>query len=398
MTKNKCLGSGTQLLLTLLPVLALAQVSSSISGRVEDPAGAAIPGTTVAVTSVETGAARTVVSDELGNYRVLSLPVGAYEVRAEKQCFRAVIQRGINLVVGQDAVVNLKMPVGEIQQAVTVTAEAPLINTTTASVAGLVGEKQVKELPLNGRSFDNLIALNAGAINFSQHQPGGPGGAVGNFFSVSGRRPSENLFLLNGVEYTGPNQGVSLPGGVSGQMLGIDAVREFNVVSDAYSAEYGKRAGAQISIVTQSGTNQLHGTLFEFLRNSDLDARKFFDQGSIPPFRRNQFGGAAGGPLLKDRTFLFGNYEGFRQRLGISDVTVVPDQNARQGLLPTPFPGLNPDMLRYMALWPEPNGRNLGGGYALAYSNPMQTIREDFGTVRLDHNFSAKDSLSSNWA
>jgi hypothetical protein len=164
---------------------ALAQVSASISGRIEDPAGAAIPGTTVIVTSVETGAARVARSDEAGNYRVLSLPVGPHEVKAEKTGFQSVIQRGINLVVGQEAVVNLRLAVGEIQQAVTVTAEAPLINTTTASVAGLVGEKEVKDLPLNGRSFDNLIALNAGAINFTQHQPGGPGGAVGNFFSVS---------------------------------------------------------------------------------------------------------------------------------------------------------------------------------------------------------------------
>ena len=383
--------------------LAYAQVTASLSGRIEDAAGAAIPGTVVTVTNLETKATRVLMAEETGEYRVLSLPVGPYAIRAEKSGFKVSIQTGINLVVGQDAVVNLILQIGEVQQEVTVQAEAPLINTTTASVSGLVGEKEVKELPLNGRSFDNLIALNAGAINFSQHQPGGPGGAVGNFFSVSGRRPSENLFLLNGVEYTGPNQGVSLPGGVSGQMLGIDAVREFNVVSDAYSAEYGKRAGAQVSIVTQSGTNQLHGTLFEFLRNSDLDARNFFDQGGIPPFRRNQFGGAAGGPILKDRMFVFGNYEGFRQRLGISDVTIVPDANARQGLLPnaqgvpTPVPGLNPDMLRYMALWPTPNGPDLGKGYAKAYSNPKQSIREDFGTLRLDQNFSVKDALAATY-
>ena len=158
----------------------------------------------------------------------------------------------------------------------------------------------------------------------------------GNTFSVDGRRTSENLFLLNGIEYTGSSQLAITPGGVSGELLGIDAVREFNVLTDTYGAEYGKRAGAQVSVVTQSGTNRLHGTLFEFLRNSALDARNFFDQASVPPFRRNQFGGALGGPLKKDKLFLFGNYEGFRQALAVSSVSVVPDAEARLGLLPMP--------------------------------------------------------------
>src|SRR5713101_671859 len=175
---------------------APAQVTATISGRVEDPSGAAVPQATVTVTSLETGAGRTVATDAAGTYRVLSLPVGQYEVKAEAAGFKAALQTGISLAVGQEAVVTLKLPVGAVQEQVTVTEQALLVNTTTASVSGLVGERQVKDLPLNGRSFDNLIALNAGAINFTQHQPGGPGGAVGNFFSVSGRRPSENLFLL----------------------------------------------------------------------------------------------------------------------------------------------------------------------------------------------------------
>lgn len=257
-------------------------------------------------------------------------------------------------------------------------------------------------MPLNGRSFDNLISLNAGAINFTPMKlPGMNQSAVGNIFSVSGRRPSENLFLLNGVEYTGANQTRSLPGGTSGQLLGIDAVREFNVVSETYSAEYGKRSGAQVSVATQSGTNAFHGSAFEFLRNSVLDARNFFDRGPVPPFKRNQLGGTAGGPIQKDRTFIFGNYEGFRQRLGLSIVSVVPDDNARRGLLPdaqgvpTPVTGLNPGMLPFMAFWPQANGPNLGGGAALSYSNPKQSIREDFGTARADRTLSDKDSLSA---
>ena len=192
----------------------------------------------------------------------------------------------------------------------------------------------MKDLPLNGRSFDNLISLNAGAVNATSTKAAGAGAQQANLFEIAGRHWYENLFLLNGVEYMGPSQNHSEPGGSSGQLLGVDAVREFNVVSDTYGAEYGKRAGGQISIVTMSGTNTLHGTLFEFIRNSVLDSRTYFDQATIPPFKRNQFGGALGGPIKKDNTFVFGNYEGFRQRLGISDVTSVPDANARKGILP----------------------------------------------------------------
>src|SRR5499425_2783121 len=259
-----------------------AQVTASVSGRVEDSTGATIPGASVTVTSLETGAGRTATTNETGAYRVLSLPVGRYEVRAELSGFKAARQTGISLAVGEEAVVNLKLEVGAVQDEVTVTGEAPLVNTTTASVSGLVGEKQVKDLPLNGRSFDNLITLNPGAVNYSALKSGpSVGSGEGAYFTVAGRRPYDNIFLLNGIEYTGSSNIGITPGGVSGQLLGIDAVREFNVISDTYSTEYGKRAGAQVSVVTQSGTNQLHGALFEFLRNSKLDARNFFDQNKI---------------------------------------------------------------------------------------------------------------------
>ena len=366
------------------------------------------------------GSHATVTSDDSGNYRVLSLPVGRYEIKAEKAGFKAAVQAGIDLVVGQQAVVNLKLEVGQVQQEVTVTAEAPLVNTTTTPISGLVGERTVKDLPLNGRSFDSLILLNAGATNTSFLKgagvgAGGVGAQQGNEFAISGRRWSENEFLLNGVEYPAPSMNHNEPQGVSGQLLGVDAVREFNVVSDAYGAEYGKRAGGQISIVTQSGTNQLHGSVFEFLRNSVLDARNYFDQGPVPPFKRNQFGGALGGPIRKDKTFIFGNYEGFRQMLNVSNGSVVPDANARKGLLPcnvihttgvgcagnskndttpTLVPGLVQGMLAYANdYWPAPNGPVLGGGAAQAFNNPLQSIREDFGTVRVDHTFSDKDTV-----
>jgi hypothetical protein len=382
-------------------------MSASISGKVEDASGAGIMGAAVTVRSLETGAARTVTSGADGSYRVLSVPVGAQELKAEKTGFKSAVRTGIHLAVGQEAVVNLSLEVGDIVQEVTVAADAPVVNTTTSEVSGVVGEREIKDLPLNGRSFDYLITLNPGAISYNL-KSAQTVTSNGNTFSVSGRRPMDNIVLLNGIEYTGSSQLAVTPGGVSGELLGIDAVREFNVLTGTFPAEYGKRAGAQVTVITQSGSNALHGSVFEFLRNSALDARNFFDQASVPPFRRNQFGGALGGPLKKNRLFVFGNYEGFRQRLAVSNVAVVPDQAARQGLLPnasgTPVavPSLNRSMLPYMAFWPDPNGPELlaGGiasGTALAYTNPRQAIREDFGTVRTDYNLSTKDTLSGSY-
>ncbi len=395
------------LLFVALARFAPAQVTASISGKVEDASGSPVRGATVTVRSVETGATRTAITDDSGEYRVLALPVGPQEVRAEKAGFRAGIRTGVNLAVGQEAVVNLRLEVGEIAQAVTISGDAPLVNTTTTQVSGLVTEQQVKDLPLNGRSFDNLITLNPGAINYSAMKAAGTSTSDGNTFTVSGRRTSENTFLLNGIEYTGASQLAITPGGASGELLGIDAIREFNVQTDTYSAEYGKRAGAQVTVVTQSGSNVLHGTVFEFLRNSAVDARNFYDQASVPPFRRNQFGGALGGPLKKDKLFLFGNYEGFRQSLAESNVTVVPDNEARQGFLPnssgtyTQVANLNSKMLPYaQSFWPAVNGpelmsNGLPSGTALSYNNPRQSIREDFGTLRGDYIMGSRDSLSA---
>jgi hypothetical protein len=385
---------------------AWAQVTATISGTVEDVSGAAVRGATVTVKSLETGVTRSVTTDQAGDYTVLSLPVGPQEVKAEKKGFKATVRPVINLRVGQQAVVNLRLEVGELIQEVTVSGGTPLVNTTTAPLSGVVGENEVKDLPLNGRSFDNLITLNPGAINYSSMKSSQTITSNGNTFSVAGRRTSENLFLLNGIEYTGTSQLAITAGGVSGELLGIDAIREFNVLTDTYSAEYGKRAGAQVLVVTQSGGNILHGSLFEFLRNSGMDARNFFDRAFVPPFRRNQFGTALGGPLKQRKLFLFGNYEGFRQSLAVSNVSVVPDEQARQGSLPnasglyTQVPGLDTAILPYMSFWPQPNGpellvNGLPSGTALAYNNPRQAVREDFGTLRADYAIANRDSLSA---
>jgi hypothetical protein len=390
------------LLATLAP--ALAQVTASISGHVEDGSGGIVSDATVTVKTVETGGVRVVTTDAAGNFRVLSLPLGLQEVKVEKTGFKGAVRTGLNLEVGQEAVVSLRLEVGQVSEAVTVLDDAPLVNTTTSSVSGFVGEKSVKELPLNGRSFDNLITLNPSAINYTSMKSANTTTSDGNSFSVVGRRPGDNLFLWNGIEYTGASQLADTPGGVSGDLLGIDAIREFNVLTDTYGAEYGKRDGGQVVVVTQSGTNSLHGSVFEFLRNSALDKPGIFDQGVVPPFRRNQFGGSLGGPIKKDRLFLFGNYEGYRQSLAVSSVSVVPDEQARLGLLPnaagvyTPVANLNQAMLPFTALWPHPNGpeltvNNLPSGTALAYYNPKNSIHEDFGTVRADYNLRDRDRL-----
>jgi len=277
-----------------------------------------------------------------------------------------------------------------VKSQVTVRGDAPLVSTTTLDVSGLVGERAVKELPLNGRSYDLLLTLNPGIVNFTSQKTGGTGisnSTTANNFAVSGNRPQQNLFLLNGVEYTGAAENNMQPGGASGMLLGVDAVREFNVQRDSYSAEYGKRPGGQVVIVTKSGSNQWHGTAFEFLRNNDLDAPNFFDQGSAPPFQRNQFGASGSGPLRRDKTFLFANYEGFRQHLHQTSAAFVPDAASRAAAVPSVQPLLN--------LWPTaPAGTPDFNGIAEVFSSPLQTVREDFGTLRVDHIFSQRDSLS----
>jgi len=384
----------------LLPILLLiaaaapslrAQVSASIAGVVSDTSGARVPAAAIIVKNLETGAIRSTVTDDAGRYQVLALPVGEYEIRISKTGFQEQIRSGIHLAVEQEAGVYVTLRVGEVKQHVTVAGEVPIVSTTTTDISGLVGERQVKELPLNGRSYDLLMPLNPGIVNFTSQKTGGTGisnSTTANNFAVSGNRPQQNLFLLNGVEYTGAAENNMQPGGTSGMLLGVDAVREFNVLRDSYSAEFGKRPGGQVIIVTQSGSNQLHGAVFEFLRNNALDAPNFFDQGSAPPFQRNQFGASLGGPIQKDKTFLFGNYEGFRQNLHQTSVAFVPSAASRAIAVPSVQPLLN--------LWPAaPAGAQDFNGISQVFSSPPQTIREDFGTVRLDHSFSGKDSLAA---
>jgi hypothetical protein len=415
---------GFSLVLALLVLFAaqpsVRAQSASVKGIVTDPSGAPIGSAEVVARNIETGAVRSSITDEGGRYQLLALTIGEYEVRATKSGFQEAIRGGIHLAVGQEGEIHIRLQVGEVKEHVNVTEDAPMVNTSTKDISGLVGEQQVKELPLNGRSYDELLTLNPGVVNFTFEKTGGIGvsnSTTGNNFAISGNRPQQNLFLLNGIEYTGAAENNMQPGGTSQQLLGVDGVREFNVLRDSYSAEYGKRPGGQVLIVTQSGTNQWHGSAFEFLRNSALDAPNFFDQGSAPPFQRNQFGGAMGGPIRGDKTFIFGNYEGFRQNLHQTSAALVPDANARAGLLPcqlvtttgtitkpnpcnasTPLVSvpLGPGVASLLNLWPTPTASSLDfGGIAEVFSSPLQTIHENFGTLRVDHIFSKNDSVAA---
>ncbi len=389
------------LLVSGIPIARAQIVGGTISGAVHDSTGASLSGATVTVKQIETGATRNLTTDSDGRFYAPSVPVGVYSVSVKLEGFATEERSGISLTVAQTLQLNFVLGIAQVQQQVEVDAAPASVNITTQQTAGLIDEREVKELPLNGRSYDELLTLNPATVNYTGERSGGIGtsnSSVGNMFAVSGRRPQDNLFLLNGIEYTGASLINVTPGGTSGQLLGVDAVREFNVSTDTYGASYGKRDGAQVSIVTTSGTNELHGTAFEFARNSALDARNYFDAGSIPAFQRNQFGGSLGGPIRKNKLFLFGNYEGFRQNWGLSELTLVPDNRARQGYLPDSsgvekFVGVDAAVKPLLDLWPVQNGPELGGGIAEAFSHPKQKIQEDFGTARFDDNLSSKDLL-----
>ena len=311
-----------------LRTVTAAPVTAAPEGSVTTPVRLAVWAAAEGIRISESIAAspnaktRAAITGGAGWYEVLSLPVGDYEVIVRKKGFAEALRKGIHLAVGEDATADVRLRVGSIRQRVTVNADAAAVSPTTADISGLVGQRQVDGLPLNGRSYDELLTLNPGIVNFTSEKTGGIGvsnSTVGNDFAVSGNRPQQNLYLLNGIEFTGAAEVNMQPGGTSQELLGVDAVREFNVLRDDYGAQYGKRPGGQVLIVTRGGTNTLHGSVYEFLRNNALDAPNYFDRGAAPAFQRNQFGASMGGPLRKNSTFLFANYEGFRQHLHRSD-------------------------------------------------------------------------------
>ena len=382
----------------VLPLPLLAQgTTGTISGTVRDQTGAVLPNASIQVSNQETGRARTVTTDAGGRYRVASLELGTYTVQASLAGFRTSVKSGIVLTVGSEVIVDLTTEVGQITESVTVAAETSLVQTTSAELSGLVGDKEIRDLPLNGRSYEALAFLQPGVAQFNSASSGTTArvaNGAGVKISVSGAPADYNSFLLDGTDIH-DHSGFT-PGSVARNNLGVDSILEFRVFTQSYSAEYGRTAGGVISAVTRSGSNSLHASAFEFLRNSALDARNFFDRQPtpqdprLPPFRRNQFGAAAGGPVLRDRTFFFVSYEGLRERLSTTTSNTVPSAAARQGNLPRQTVTVSPLMKPYFDLWPLPNARDFGDGtgeFLWVNSNPT---REDFGSVRIDHQFSEK--------
>ncbi|MBC7911743.1 MAG: carboxypeptidase regulatory-like domain-containing protein, partial [Pyrinomonadaceae bacterium] len=384
------------LFLLVLPLRGSGQTTTAnISGTVKDESGALLPGVTVTAKNLETGLTRTMVTDTEGRYHISQLTPANYEIQTTSSGFQTAIRTGIDLTVGREAVVNLTLKVGEVTAKVVITGEAPLVETTRSEISSVVDDKKIRDLPVNGRSYDQLVLLQPGIVFYPNAARDLQYGS-GVKFSAFGARPHSNLFLVDGTDIN--DQADFTPGSAAGMVLGIETLREFKVLSSNYGADYGRKSGAVVVAVTKSGTNSFHGNLFGFIRNDNLDARNFFDQ-QKPEFKRNQFGGTFGGPILQDRLFFFGGYEGLREILGLSTVTVVPNALAHTGCLPdATAPGgircfpVNPRVKPYLDLFPLPNGRDNGDGTADYISSAARVTGEDNFTIRVDHKLSDKDS------
>ena len=394
------------LVLTFHVSLAWSQVTTgTIFGTVSDETGGVLPGVEITLTNIDTGISRTVITGDEGNYNAPNLTLGNWEVQAVLAGFQTAVRSGIQLTVGREAGVDISMSIGEITERVVVQGEASLVETTSPTLTSLVDERKIRDLPLNGRSFTQLALMQAG-VGYLKAGPQSQTGNTGEKISVSGTRLTETAFLMDGVDIRGHRQGT--PTSEAGVLLGVDTVREFALVSGIAGAEYGGFTGGVINIVSRSGTNQFHGTVFEFHRNKSLDAANFFDNKNSnnkclggsgtdcrAPFVRNQFGFTAGGPIVPDRTFIFGSYEGLRDRTSTGVTSRVPDADARNGIT---FGPVDPAILPYLEAFPLPNGaafisRGRPDGTArFNFTDPRPTDVDYFMT-RFDHQFSESDSV-----
>jgi hypothetical protein len=288
---------------------------------------------------------RSLITDESGRYRALNLSPGRYRVHAELSGFQTVDTAEIVVQIGRDIPVDVTLGVGQLSESITVTSQAALVDLSAAVVGGVVSTQQIAELPLNGRSFMQLATLQPGVTVSRSTGRDFTGGFGGTQISIAGARPEQTGYLLEGTNIA--DIADKAPSSVAGVLLGVDTVQEFSVQTHGYSAEFGRAAGGIISAVTKSGTNAFHGTVFEFLRNSAFDAPGYFDDGEPPPFKRNQFGGTVGGPIMRNKLFFFGSYEGMRERLGTTRFARFPNANGHRGFLPDGagglrFVGVNP--------------------------------------------------------
>src|SRR6266436_6064558 len=375
-------------------------VGATLSGTVTDQSGGVVPKADVAILNTGTGETRSVSTNADGIYSAPNLIPGSYSVTATAPGFSKLVHSGITLTVGATQVLNLTMQVGQSTQTVEVTAEAPIVNLTNAEIGALTTETTIKELPLNGRSWSSLATLQPGVYQLHTQPDISTRDRFTRGFgvqlSISGARPQQNNYRVDGISINDPANGG--PGNVLTTNAGVDAISEFSVLTTNYSTEYGRASGGVINATTKSGTNQFHGTAYEFLRNSWLDAPNYFDpNGVTPEFRRNQFGASAGGPIIKNKTFVFGDYEGLRQALGLSFVSQVPSASGAASADPKVAPYL-------AALFPI--GGTLGGKQVCVNTptadafhdncsfGANQVSTENYYIIRADHNISDKDRLS----
>jgi len=386
---------------SLVPSVTNAQVAGgSITGTIRGESGSVMPGVQISVVDATGITVRITTADADGLFSAPNLSPGRYEMKFSAAGFVRQEWTEILIAVGADRVLNVVMLAGNPEQVVRIVAPPSAANQTSATVSGSVNESTVRDTPLNGRDWAQLATLQAGVTGVqtgSASGGGNPERGFGAAISISGARPDQNSYRLDGISINDYSNGA--PGSVLGDNLGIDAVEQVSVLGSNYPAEYGRTSGGVINAVTRSGKNAFHGTVYEFIRNSALDARNFFDGPTIPPFKRNQFGASGGLPIKKDRTFVFGDYEGLRQSLGETIVNTVPSVAARNGQLSTGTVTVDPAVARFVAaFYPLPNGPLLGAGDTGIFTFAEQVVtRENYFTIRLDHKFSDKDSFAGTY-
>jgi hypothetical protein len=401
---NSCLKPPARWVSTLLAVMTAATVSAqtsggAIRGTVSDPSGASVQGADITIEEVSTSESWKLASSSAGLYHRPNLPVGRYKVTVKSPGFSTAERTNIDVQVGSESVVNVQLVLGKSEEKVTVALQAATVDLATSQTGAVNSGQVVRELPLNGRDWTTLAALqpevsivrteNAPALSNSRGNRG-----LGTMMAIGGARPQQSSYRLDGVSVNDYDGGG--PASVLGISLGVDAIQEFSVVTGNAPADYGKTSGGVIDAVTRAGTNQLHGSLYEFLRNSALDARNFFDGHSVPPFKRNQFGGSLGGPIRRQKTFFFFDYEGIRQGLGVTTVDTVPSPAARIGQLVAGPVTVSPLVAPFLAFFPLPNGQIKGD--AGAYTFPSQNgTTENFVTSRVDHRFSDFDAIHATY-
>jgi hypothetical protein len=385
--------------IALLSASSLRALSTDISGLITDQSGGLIPEVKVTLNSLDTGRERSTLSDEEGRYQYVDVMPGVYRITAERAGFRKEVQTGIRVTIDRHTVLNFKLNVGDVNEEIVVSANPSPVEILTGEVGGLVDERRVSNLPLNGRDWVQLAELQPGVVRARSTGAGNTSNSSNARISISGQRPNATNFRLDGTDISVYSQSRP-PGSVSqGLVLGVEAIREFRIVTSGYSAEYGAKSGGLVDVVTKSGTNNWHGSTFWFLRNDALDARNFFDPGPVPEFRRHQYGASLGGPIRKNKTFFFANYEGLREVKGDPSGDITPNLDARRGFLPNAvtgalqFVGVDPGIAAFLALYPLPNGPDFGNGAGLWSDSANRDIREDFATLRVDHLLTGRDTV-----